>query len=91
MELPFCKEEAGKEAVGGGEGVWWFKGSVPITTSSRGSRGGRDLEKAATSLGSRLVVEDILMAFSSLSLRLVSPPGRDREERRALGIGRSRE
>lgn len=64
---------------------------VPITTSSRGSRGGRDFVKAATSLGSRLVVEDTLKAFSALSLLLVFPPGRDREERNALGIGRSRE
>ena len=88
VELPFCSvffESVERE------GGIWLRGGVPSTTSSRGSRGGRDFLKAATTWGSRLVVEDTLMAFSALSFLSMSPPGRDRLARSALGMGRSRE
>lgn len=69
-------------------GETWFRTGVPMTTSSRGCRGGLDLEGLPISVGSRLPVE---RAFRDLSSLATEAPGKDRDRRSCLGMGRSRE
>lgn len=99
FELPFCSALLSELAAG-----VWLRTGVPMTTSSRGfmgdaeakttssrdCRGGLDLAppRAPVSTGSRLVVERTFMARSAL---LMEPPGKAKDRRSCLGIGRSRE
>ena len=73
--------------VGERVGEEWLRIGVPITTSSRGCRGGLERLASAVTTGSRLDVERAFKARSPFPL----PPGTDKDGRSCLGMGRSRE